>query len=290
MEPWIKSLRSPDEVLRLPGMTEELVDLGDLTVGRVVHEPGWRWSGYVREVVGGQWCQARHVGVVLSGELGFLMESRSEYTVRPFDAYDIPPGHDGYVIGDEPAVVLEWAGLRTVAGRHRTGATNRIVATLLFTDLVDSTSIAGTMGDVAWRERLAGHILACREVVERFGGTVVTTTGDGLLATFNAPAVALPCAAEIHRRSRADGLEVRAGIHVGEVDVVGSSVRGIAVHEAARVMAKAAPGEILTSEVTRNLANAAGFAFEDRGLHALKGIDGERRLFAYLGISDRSER
>ena len=147
MEPWIKSLQSPDEVLRLPGITEELVDLGDLTVGRVVHEPGWRWSVDVRPVVGGEWCRARHVGVLLSGSLGFVMESGSEYTVRAYDAYDLPPGHDGYVIGPEPAVVLDWAGLRTIAGSQRTGATNRVVATLLFTDLVDSTALMSRVGE-----------------------------------------------------------------------------------------------------------------------------------------------
>lgn len=279
----MKSLQSPDEVLRLPGITEELVDLGDLTVGRVVHAPGWRWSTHVRPVVGGEWCQARHVGVVLSGALGFLMQSGTTYALRPYDAYDVPAGHDGYVVGDEPAIVLDWAGLRTIAGRQRTGASNRVVATLLFTDLVESTALATGLGDVAWRERLASHLETSRDAVERFGGQVVTTTGDGLLATFNAPAVALPCAGEISRRATGDGLQVRAGVHVGEVDVVGSSVRGVAVHEAARIMALAGPGEILASEVTMNLASASGFVFEDRGTHALKGLQGERRLFSYAG-------
>lgn len=283
MEPWIKSLESPDEVIRLPGITEELVDLGDLTVGRVVHEPGWRWSVDVRPVVGGEWCRARHVGVLLSGALAFAMESGTEYTLRELDAYDIPPGHDGWVVGDEPAVVLDWAGLRTIAGQQRTGATNRVVATLLFTDLVESTVTAASLGDVAWRELLAGHLEASRDAIDRFGGSVVTTTGDGLLATFNAPAVALPCAADIRQRAHNQGLEIRVGVHVGEVDVVGSSVRGIAVHEAARVMAVAGAGEILVSELARHLADATGFAFEDRGTHQLKGIQGERRLFAYLG-------
>lgn len=285
VEPWMKSLESPDEVLRLPGITEELVDLGDLTVGRVVHEPGWRWSTHIRPVVGGEWCQARHVGVVLSGVLGIVMQSGTEYTLRQYDVYDIPAGHDGYTVGDDPVVVLDWAGLRTIAGRHRTGASNRVVATLLFTDLVDSTALATALGDVAFRERLAGHLEAAREAVERFGGQVVTTTGDGLLATFSAPAVALPCAAEIGRRATGDGLKVRAGVHVGEVDLVGASVRGVAVHEAARIMALAGAGEIFVSEVTKNLASASGFLFEDRGAHTLKGLPGERRLFRYAGVA-----
>ena len=290
MEPLIKSLDHPDEELRLPGITEELVDLGDLTVGRVVHQPGWRWSVDVRPVVGGEWCQARHVGVVLAGRLGFVMESGAEYTVGPFDVYELPPGHDGYVIGDEPAVVLDWAGLRTIAGRHRAGATNRVVLTLLFTDLVDSTATADAVGDVVWRERLAHHLETCRDAVEQFGGTMVTTTGDGLLATFSAPTTALPCAAEIQRRSARDGLGVRAGVHVGEVDVVGTTVRGVAVHEAARVMAEAGAGEVFASELTRNLAAASGYAFADAGLHTLKGLEGERRLYSYLGVGQPAAR
>lgn len=290
MEPLIKSLDHPDEELRLPGITEELVDLGDLTVGRVVQEAGWRWSVDVRPLVGGDWCQARHVGVVLSGRLGLLMESGREYTVEPFGAYDIPPGHDGFVVGQEPAVLLEWAGLRTIAGRHRTGATNRVVLTLLFTDLVDSTATADAVGDVAWRERLAHHLETCRDAVEQFGGTMVTTTGDGLLATFPAPTTALPCAAEIQQRAARDGLAVRAGVHVGEVDVVGTTVRGVAVHEAARVMAKAGAGEVLASELTRNLAAASGYAFADAGLHTLKGLEGERRLYSYLGVGQPAAR
>src|SRR5690349_22212768 len=106
VEPWVKSLGDPDEVLRLPGIIEELVDLGDVTVGRVVQQPGWRWSVDVRPLVGGAWCQARHVGVVLSGTVGVLMASGREYRVGPWTVYDVPPGHDGFTVGDEPAVML----------------------------------------------------------------------------------------------------------------------------------------------------------------------------------------
>ncbi len=284
MEPWFKNLQSPDEVIRFPGLTEEMVDLGDLTVGRVVQEPGWRWSTHVRPLVSGEWCQARHVGVVLSGAFGVVMQSGKEYAMRRDDAYDVPPGHDGYTVGDEPAVLLEWAGLRTIAGRQRLGAANRVVATLLFTDLVDSTATAILLGHVAWRERLTAHLEASRAEIDHFGGREVTTTGDGMLATFNAPALALPCAAEIRRRARSDGLEVRAGVHVGEVDMDGAAVRGVAVHEAARIMGLAGPGEILTSEVARNLASGSGLAFEDRGSHTLKGLPGEWRLFSVVDV------
>lgn len=284
MEPWFKSLRSPDEVIRLPGIVEDVVDLGDVTVGRVVQEPGWRWSTHVRPIVGGEWCQARHVGVVLSGHFGVLLSNGTELRLGPDDVYDIPPGHDGYTVGDEPGVLLEWSGLRTLAGR-RAGAAGRVLATLLFTDLVESTPLAARIGDVAWRERLSSHYEAARALLDRFGGREVATTGDGMLATFGAPAPALRCADEIRTAAAHDGLQVRSGVHVGEVDVVGTGVRGVAVHEAARIMALAEAGEILASEVTRNLAAASGLAFEDRGAHVLKGLPGEWRLFAYASTS-----
>lgn len=149
MEPYVKSLRSPDETLRLPGLVEEMVDLGDLTVGRAVTQPGWRWSKDLRPLVGGQWCQARHVGVLLSGRLGFLMANGVELSVGPDDVYDIPPGHDGYALGDEPVVALEWSGLRALAGSHR-GPRYRELVTLLLTDIVQSTPLAARLGDHAW--------------------------------------------------------------------------------------------------------------------------------------------
>jgi class 3 adenylate cyclase len=154
--------------------------------------------------------------------------------------------------------------------------------TLLFTDLVSSTVLAGRLGDVAWRELLSRHFEAARGELERFGGREVTTTGDGLLATFNGPAQGLRCAAAIRRAASREGLQVRVGIHVGEVELVRADVRGVAVHEAARIMATADQGEILVSEITRIVSLASGRVFEDRGIHPLKGLPGEWQLFAYV--------
>jgi class 3 adenylate cyclase len=276
-----KSLRAPDETIRLPGITEELVDLGDLTVGRTVQEPGWRWSTHMRPVVGGDWCKARHVGVVLSGRFGAQLKDGTVLDLGPDDVYDIPPEHDGYTIGDEPCVLLEWSGLRVFLG-FRAGSHGRVLATLLFTDLVDSTVMASQLGDVAWREFLSRHFEAARAELERFGGREVKTTGDGLLATFAGPAQALHCAAAICRAANREGLHVRAGVHVGEVELVSSDLRGVAVHETARIMAKAGEDEILVSEITRTLALTSGLVFQDRGIHTLKGLPGKWRLFAYL--------
>lgn len=276
-----KSLRSPDERIELPGVTEDIIDIGGFTIGRVVQQPGWRWSTDLRPVVGGEWCQARHVGMVLSGGFGVLLEDGTTVEFGPEDVYDVPPGHDGYTIGDEPAVLIEWSGLRAIAG-SRTGFHGRVLGTLLFTDLVDSTGTAVKLGDTAWRDVLAGHYGAVRRELERFRGREVATTGDGLLAMFDGPAVALRCAAAIRAAIAHEGLHVRVGVHVGEVQVTGPDVQGIAVHEAARIMSAAGTDEILVSEMTKTLAEAAGLAFEDRGTHELKGLPGPRRLFGYV--------
>jgi class 3 adenylate cyclase len=156
-----------------------------------------------------------------------------------------------------------------------------VLATLLFTDLLGSTERATRLGDVAWHDLLSRHYESVRRELERFRGREIETTGDGVLARFEGPAAALQCAAAIVRDAMDLDLEVRAGVHVGEVQLVGAGVRGVAVHEAARVMATAEPNEILVSETVRVLAEAAGLMFEDRGLHSLKGLDGKRRLFAY---------
>ena len=280
-----KSLDDPDEVVDLPGVRTQLVDLGDLTVGRMVNEPGWRWSTHIRPVVGGEWCQARHVGILLSGRLGIEFPDGSSVIFDPGDVFDIPPGHDGYTVGEEPVVQVEWAGIRAFAG-FPTGIRSRVLATLLFVDLVSSTELAARLGDGAWRDLLSHYFEAVRRDLERFGGREVKTTGDGMLVTFDGSARAMHCAAAIRRLAKQNDLQVRVGVHVGEVELVGEDVRGVTVHEAARIMAAAGPDEILVSELTRALCGASGFAFEDRGAHVLKGLEGEWRLAALLAEAD----
>jgi class 3 adenylate cyclase len=258
----------------------DLVQIGGITVGRAAYEPGWRWSEHVKPLVGTPWCDFHHFGLVLAGRLHIEMSDGTSMEVGPDSVYEIPPGHDGWVIGDEPAVMIEWAGLYTFAGPAL--SRGRALATLLFTDLVDSTPTAAHVGDRAWRELLTGHFAAARSALDRFGGREIDTTGDGILATFDGPANALRAAEAIRETAARHGLRVRAGVHVGEVELAGGDVRGVAVHEAARIMGKAAAGEILVSETTRALAQPSGFAFDDRGLHTLKGLDGERRLYAFL--------
>ena len=277
---YAKSLQTPDEVTEHEFACQALVELGDLTVARVVFRPGWRWSSFMRPVVGGDWCQARHVGVVLRGRFGFAFEDGTTVEVKVDDVFDIPAGHDGYTLGDEDCVLLEWLGVRATSG-FPPGVGNRVLATLLFTDLVGSTEQATRLGDIAWQDLLSRHYESVRRELERFRGREIETTGDGVLSRFEGPAAAIRCATAIVRDAIDLDLQVRAGVHVGEVQLVGAGVRGVAVHEAARVMAAAGPNEILVSETVRVLAGAAGLTFEDRGLHSLKGLDGERRLFAY---------
>lgn len=282
MPPYFKSFDDPDNTMQLDGVTERQVEMGDMTVGRQRLEPGWRWSTHVRPHVGGDWCQARHVGVVLAGRLGIKLRDGTTFELGLDDVFDIPPGHDGYVIGHEPVDTLEWAGSRAFWGT-RAGAHGRALATLLFTDLVDSTAIANRLGDGAWRTMLSEHFESARTQLERFDGREVKTTGDGLLATFEGPAQALLGADAIRQAANRQDLHVRAAVHVGEVEIVGSDLRGVAVHEAARLMEQAPEDEIIVSETTRALASTSGLGFDDRGSHALKGFPGEWRLFAYRG-------
>jgi class 3 adenylate cyclase len=282
----VKHMMTPDETLELPGIKVEQVDLGDVTVGWIVIEPGWRWYTHVRPHVGGEWCQARHVGVVLSGSFEVAMSDGTTLRFGPRDVFEIPPGHDGWTLGDEPCVQIEWSGLRAFAGFRLTGMNSRALVTLLFTDVVDSTTLADRLGDVAWRELLSTHYEATRAALDRHRGREVNTTGDGLLATFDGPASALQCAAAIRAAAVREGLHIRVSVHVGEVELVGTDVRGVTVHEAARILGEASADEILISETTRALAANAGFEFRSRGPRPLKGLQGEWELFA---VAERDE-
>lgn len=265
---------APDRTVEFPLTRLEIVELGDFTIARVVHLPGWRWSLHVKPLVGGDWCRARHIGAVVSGRGGIVFSDGTSVEVHAGDAMDLPPLHDAWVVGEEPLVQIEFTGTNTFLG----SAVVPWLATLLFTDIVDSTLVASRVGDVEWRELLADHYRTNRAILDRFGGSEVTTTGDGFLATFESPASAIAAAGAIADAANRAGLRIRAGVHVGEVQRVGNDVRGVAVHEAARIMAAAGPDEIMVSDTTRVLA--AGVPVEDRGLHVLKGLDGERRLFA----------
>ena len=156
----------------------------------------------------------------------------------------------------------------------------RALATVMFTDIVGSTDRARQVGDRRWAELLDTHDRLARELVSELHGQLVKSTGDGILALFDRPGRGIRCATALRDRLRGSGMEIRAGIHTGEVQLRGDDVGGIAVHFAARVMAAAAPGEVLVSGTVRDLVAGSDYVLEDRGAHELKGMAGEWRLFA----------
>src|SRR5262249_33876407 len=187
-------------------------------LGKVAPETGWGLYEHIRRSVGGGWCQVRHMGLVLSGRLGILYPDGTEVVYGPDDAFEIPPGHDGYTVGDEPCVQILFAGNRPFFDSFLIGSGSRVLATLLFTDIVDSTAMVAELGDTRWRDLISEHFVGARAELERYRGREVKTTGDGLLATFDSPGQALRCAAAIQALTRRDGLSMRAGVHIGEVE------------------------------------------------------------------------
>jgi len=165
-----------------------------------------------------------------------------------------------------------------VTGARPVPEPNRVLATVLVTDIAGSTERVRALGDRAWADLLERHRAAVRRELERFRGREVDTAGDGFLATFDGPARAIRCAVAIRRAMRALGLELRTGVHTGECELLGDRVAGIAVHTSARISALAAPNEVLVSATVRDLVSGSGIVFEDRGEHELKGV-GERRIF-----------
>jgi class 3 adenylate cyclase len=157
---------------------------------------------------------------------------------------------------------------------------------VLLTDIVDSTRRASELGDSAWRRLRERHDELTRSELERFRGREVKQTGDGFLAHFDGPARAIRCACSIRDQAREHGIEIRAGIHTGECEVLGDDLAGVAVHVAARVGALAGPGEVLVSGTVRDLVMGSGMDLADRGTHELKGVPGEWRLFA-VGAGER---
>jgi pimeloyl-ACP methyl ester carboxylesterase len=171
------------------------------------------------------------------------------------------------------------------AGGWEEAEPDRVLATVLFTDIVSSSERAASLGDRAWRDLLERHHALVRRQLVRFRGKEVDTSGDGFFASFDGPARAIRCACAIADSVREFGLEVRAGLHTGECELVDGKVAGIAVHTGARVAAHAKPGEVLVSSTVKDLVAGSGLTFEDRGAHDLKGIPGEWRLFAVSSVS-----
>jgi class 3 adenylate cyclase len=271
-----RSFDEPDETVEFGGVLEQLISLGGLTVSRSVQPVGWDWHTHFQPLVGGTWCQAHHVGAVIAGHQAVRLMDGTELEFGPGDLYDIPPGHVGWTIGDEDSVAIEWSGMRQWVGNART---NRVLASLLFSDIVDSTAMATSLGDARWHDLLSVHYQQAQEAIDRFGGRRITTTGDGMLASFDAAAAAVECALALRQMSGSQEIDVRIGVHVGEVELAGDDIRGITVHEAARVMAAAGAGEIFATEQVRLLCQGSGLVFEDAGEFELRGVPDPWRLY-----------
>jgi len=279
MDSHIRSFSAPDEVIELPTVRSEIVVKGGLTVSHDIQQPGWRWSTHIRPIVGTEWCQVRHIGVVLRGRMQVLLEDGTEFTAGPLDVIDIPAGHDAWTIGDEPVETISWTGAKGWLAPLES-MSDRILATIVFTDIVDSTTRATRIGDRAWADLMAVHEARTRDVLGRYRGREVKMTGDGVLAVFDGAGRAIRCALALRDAGSDLGVVIRAAVHTGEVDVAGTDIRGLAIHEASRMLGVAAAGGVVISAATAALAGDLGLDLEDLGEHELRGLSGRRRLFA----------
>jgi class 3 adenylate cyclase len=273
-----KRFDTSGELRSFPLGHASVLELDEVVVGLGVYEPGWRWSTTMPALAGTPTCQLHHVGFSISGVLHVLTDAGEELEVVEQSLYVIPPGHDAWVVGDEPFVTIDWGSARTWATMLE-GVGEGEVVTLLFTDIVDSTATLHRIGDDAWREQLRMHHVRMRDQLNAYRGRQVKTTGDGLLAVFDRPIRAVRCAASMAAAAGAMDLPIRIGIHTGEVEFVGEDARGLAVHTAARVMALGGPGDVMVSSTTSDLLEGSGVALEDAGEHELKGLPGPRRVF-----------
>lgn len=275
-----RTFDAPDELREMPLATLSLLRLGNLMVGLGRVQPGWRWSTHAKAAIGEPLCQVHHVQMMLSGRFAIRMAD-GEYTeIEPNEVFEVPPGHDVWVLGDEPVVVLDFLG--NVDQLFVPSSAQRVVTTILMTDIVDSTATASELGDTVWKQRLGEHDRLVRGRLNLYRGDEVKTTGDGFLATFASAQGAIRCAASIRDDVAALGLRVRAGIHTGEVELLPDDIGGLAVHAAARVMALAGPSEVLVTAGTRALVHDTGLRFGSRGEHELKGLASPLEVFELL--------
>jgi class 3 adenylate cyclase len=253
--------------------------LGDGSVGYSSFEPGWRWSVNIKPVAGTEDCDFYHVGFSVSGRVHISHRDGTELEIGPQQFYEIPPHHDAWVVGDEPWVSLDW-GSGVSFGREDGTLPQRLISTLLFTDIVDSTATARRLGDTRWRDVLTDHNRLVRAQLERFGGQEAATTGDGFVCLFDSAERAVRAGLAIAAAMHTINLQVRCGVHTGEVELAADNVRGLSVHVAARVVALAGPGEVLVSWTTRELLSSSRLEFHDRGFHELKGLPEPRPVYA----------
>jgi class 3 adenylate cyclase len=275
----VRDLGEPEAVVSYPLGTANQVRLAHTVVTRHVLQPGWSWEKHARRLVGTGSCELHHRGLVLSGRMGVRTDEGEQLVIGPNQVFDLRPGHVTWVEGDEELVMVDWAGgagFGTQPGEHA-----RVLASILFTDIVDSTAFARDAGDASWKRTVAMHDDVVRSVLVGFGGREVETAGDSFLVVFDSAEGAVRCGLALVRALDAIRLPIRVGVHTGGVAVSDDQVRGLAVHAAARILDQAGAGEVLVSGTTRDLAEGATeLTFHSRGRYRLKGLDREYELFA----------
>jgi class 3 adenylate cyclase len=274
-----KNFETPDEVRTFPSGRVEIIQLDEIAIGRMRLQPGWRWSKDVAPVVCTPSCQNRHIGYAMSGTLEVTMDDGTRLIIRAGEGYEIPPGHDVHVLGDEPWESVEFASAHTF-GLAPEQLGDRVLATVLFSDIVGSTQILERLGDHAWANVLREHNERIRAAIDRLRGREMGSTGDGFLALFDGAAKAVRAGALMDPAVAELGIRVRVGLHTTEVEIVGGQPRGVGVHTAARVAALAESGEVLVTATTRDLLDGSGFSLEPRGEYELKGLSGARTVYA----------
>ena len=268
-----KPFASPDHERTFPHGSAQVVTLDDATIGLARWEPGWRWSTDLAPIAGTASCQVHHLGYAISGPAARRHGRWPGLEIRPGSAYEIPSGHDASVVGDEAFVTLEWTSAHVV-GVDIEAATERILATVLFTDIVGSTATLERMGDARWRDVLSEHNRRLRDLLNRYRGREIDTTGDGFLALFDSASRAVRC-----------GLAMTAaaptwGSRSGSASTRARSSSSATTRAASRSMPPRASSrspatdEVVVSETTRDLLEGSGLVVEDAGMHELKGITG----------------
>jgi class 3 adenylate cyclase len=267
-----------NDVRVIPHGKIQVVELDDRVIGQMTYEPGWRWSVDVKPIAGTQACQFHHVGVTMSGRLRVQMQDGVELELGPGEVFEIPPGHDAWVVGDEPWVSVDFEAMRAYA-RSSADSVRRVLSSILFTDIVDSTSRAVVQGPTRWREVVGRHNEIAERIIEAHEGRLVKTTGDGVMALFDSAERAIRAGAAFGDAVGPLGVQVRAAVHSGEVEMTATDVRGVAVHAAARMMSVAEPGDVVVSAIVRDVVVGTDLVLEDYGLHELKGLPGQRQLY-----------
>ena len=277
----VRDLGEPEAVVSHPLAVTNQVRLAQTVVSRHVLQPGWTWEKHARPSVGTPSCELYHRGVVLSGRMGIRTDEGEELVVGPNQVFDLPPGHVTWVEGEDELVMVDWAG--GAGFDPQSGGEARVVATILFTDIVDSTARASDAGDASWKRTVAMHDDVVRGVLPEFGGREIETAGDSFLVAFHNVESALRCGLALVEALAAIELPIRVGVHSGEVVMSQDHVRGLAVHAASRIVDQARAGEVLVSSTTRELAEGAtGLTFESRGPFRLKGLNREHELFSVV--------